>query len=361
MRLVAQTKLGFYPAHPDAVAAVLGHLRVPKGEVHILDPCCGEGIAIEQIREGLGLPSKHVHAVELDGGRALAARENLGPDANLLGPCSYLEARINANSFGMAWVNPPFDNELGGGRRQEHTFVQNVTKQLRVGGLLVLVMPTTAIQSNTPFQDYLDNWYDEAALYAWPEEHRKYREVVYFGYRREEPLPGDSKALRYLRSLGLRGEPKLPTIGSDPRSWKLKAGAAPKRFEKVKLTDDELWAIVYDSPLNKFLDTPRPIKPKRPPLPLGEGHVALTLASGLLNGLIRAVDGYSFVVRGVATKVPFLAKRGKPETNAKGITSVKEEWLQRPVVKIRGVDHHGKVVDFGEVELKKEEEVKADV
>jgi 16S rRNA G1207 methylase RsmC len=216
MRLVAQTKLGFYPAHPDAIEAVLGHLRVPEGDVHILDPCCGEGKAIEQIREGLGLPAKNVYAVELDGGRARLARETLGDDAHLLGPCSYLEARINANSFGMAWVNPPFDNELGGGKRQEHTFVQNVTKQLRVGGLLVLVMPTTAIQTNTPFQEYLDNWYSEAALYAWPKEHRKFREVVYIGYRREEPIPKDSKEPRYLKSLGLRGEPTLPVIGSDP-------------------------------------------------------------------------------------------------------------------------------------------------
>jgi hypothetical protein len=46
--------------------------------------------------------------------------------------------------------------------------------------------------------------------------------------------------------------------------------------------------------------------------------------------------------------------------DSKGVTSIKEEWLQRPVVKIRGVDHHGKVVDFGEVELKNEEGVKAD-
>ena len=193
MRLVAQTKLGFYPAHPDAISAVLGHLLVPEGEAHILDPCCGEGKAIEQIREDLGLPSKNVYAVELDGGRAESPRDP-GPGCHLLGPCSYLEARINANSFGMAWVNPPFDNELGGGKRQEHTFVQNVTKQLRIGGLLVLVMPTTAIQGNTDFQAYLDNWYDEAALYAWPAEHRKYREVVYIGVRREEPIPGDSKA-----------------------------------------------------------------------------------------------------------------------------------------------------------------------
>jgi predicted RNA methylase len=209
MRLVAQTKLGFYPAHPDAISLVLGHLRVPEGEVHILDPCCGEGKAIEQIREGLGIPSKNVYAVELDGGRALKARETLGPEAHLLGPCSYLEARINNNSFGMAWMNPPFDNELGGGKRQEHTFVQNVTKQLRGGGLLVLVMPTTAIQNNTDFQAYLDNWYDEAALYSWPEEHRRYREVVYIGYRREEPIPADSTAQRFLKSLGLRGEPRF--------------------------------------------------------------------------------------------------------------------------------------------------------
>ena len=77
--------------------------------------------------------------------------------------------------------------------------------------------------------------------------------------------------------------------------------------------------------------------------------MALTLASGLLNGLIRALGGYAFVVRGVATKVPFMASKGKPETNAKGVTSVKETWLQRPVVEIRAVDHTGVIYNFDEI------------
>jgi hypothetical protein len=57
----------------------------------------------------------------------------------------------------------------------------------------------------------------------------------------------------------------------------------------------------------------------------------------------------------VATKVPFLAKREKPETNAKGITSVKETWLQRPVVEIRAVDHTGDIYTFGETSKAKGE------
>jgi hypothetical protein len=342
MRLVAQTKLGFYPAPPEAVEEALTHLRVPiegRENIRMLDPCCGEGRAIEQIRAGLGISARNVYACELDGGRAVVARQVLGPEAKILGPCSYMSAAIGAGGFGFAWVNPPFDDELGGGRRQEFTFTEYATRHLRVGGVLALVMPETAIVRNDRFKDFLDAWYDEAGYFAFPQEHRRFREVVYFGKRRREPLPAGATAHRF------------------HRSWRLLPGDAPKRFAKSELTEPELWEALGRSPLIGLLEPPRPVPPKSPPMPPTEGHIALLLASGLLNGLIKAFDGYAFVVRGVARKVPFLAEKAKPEINEKtGVVTVKETWLQRPVVEIRAVDDSGEIVTFGEKKDEKSEE-----
>ena len=71
-QLEAQARMGYYAAEPEAIAELVKHL-VPAGpSVFILDPCAGEGAAIKQIAESLGLPHENVHAIELDPGRGKA-------------------------------------------------------------------------------------------------------------------------------------------------------------------------------------------------------------------------------------------------------------------------------------------------
>jgi hypothetical protein len=111
------------------VEAVIKHLTMPKEKadrVQIIDPCCGEGLAIKQIAEGLAIPMSNVYAVELDAGRAEKAKENL-PGANIVGPASFLGTTITG-FFGLAYVNPLFSVEEGGGRREEQTFVEKATR-----------------------------------------------------------------------------------------------------------------------------------------------------------------------------------------------------------------------------------------
>jgi len=41
----------------------------------------------------------------------------------LLGPCSFEATRITRHSFSLVYLNPPFDDEFGGGGRAETRFV----------------------------------------------------------------------------------------------------------------------------------------------------------------------------------------------------------------------------------------------
>jgi predicted RNA methylase len=220
LRLVAQTKLGFYPAADEAVLALCRHLspHPERGaEVAIIDPCAGEGRAIHRIARHLNVAADRVYCVELDAGRAAKVRE-LMPEARLLGPASFMGTQITAGSFGLAYVNPPFDDELGGGRRQEHTFAEKATRLLRPGGILALVMPMTAIATNTQFQAFLDAYYDDAALFDFPPAFRPFREVVYLGKRRKEGL--NTRGLGYLQTLGLRGrEGTGRVVGTEDVRW----------------------------------------------------------------------------------------------------------------------------------------------
>jgi hypothetical protein len=66
MRLAAQAKGGFYPAHESAIDMAASLLRAPAGEpFSILDPCAEEGNAVRQLAERLGCPAASKYAIEL--------------------------------------------------------------------------------------------------------------------------------------------------------------------------------------------------------------------------------------------------------------------------------------------------------
>src|SRR4051812_2629142 len=115
----------------------------------------GEGKALHQIARHLGVAEERTYAVELDAERSDRVRE-LMPEAKVLGPASYMATKISPGSFGLVYCNPPFDWEMGGGKRQELSFAEEATRQLKVGGILALVLPMTAIENNERFQNYLD-------------------------------------------------------------------------------------------------------------------------------------------------------------------------------------------------------------
>ena len=77
MRIAAQAKQGFYPAHPIAVAELVKHLtcRPPDpvkkfDTINILDPCAGKGMAIRDIAVGIACPRITSTPLSLDGGRS---------------------------------------------------------------------------------------------------------------------------------------------------------------------------------------------------------------------------------------------------------------------------------------------------
>src|SRR5262245_44794861 len=125
-RLASVVKQGYFPAPPEAVAGILRHLRIPDpppdslsraGDINILDPCADEARALVQIAEGLGVSKGHVFAVELNARRAAVIAET-HPEVRLLGPCSFEATRITRQSLSLVYLNPPFDDEFGGGGRE---------------------------------------------------------------------------------------------------------------------------------------------------------------------------------------------------------------------------------------------------
>ena len=119
MRLAAQVKGGFYPAHEEAVAFAASYLQPPIGEkFSILDPCAGQGTAIRQLGELLRCPPTLTHAIELDDCRADMIHAAL-PEAHVLAPADFFGCRVSCGSFSFIWLNPPFDYSYGGHRVED--------------------------------------------------------------------------------------------------------------------------------------------------------------------------------------------------------------------------------------------------
>lgn len=384
MRLAGQAKLGFYPAAPDAIAGICQHLEMPESTdgIQILDPCCGEGAAIRQIADTLGVPHKQTYAVELDQNRSEAAKAAM-PEANILGRCSFLSTRITGHSFSLAYVNPPFDDELGGGRREEDTFVRKATPILAYGSTLVLVVPLRALNGNREFCKYLDAHYEDIRVFKFPDHCRKFNEIVVIGRRRKEEL--NSEFIHRIGCLHLMDFQwrarcdwfrMLPAIDSgyeaviregrveeyEPaRRSKLHKTWKPNTFVKIAYSDDELLEDLERSPLNLLLTQAPPVVLARPPLPPGNGHVSLLVASGMLDGVVEDAEGNTHVVRGTAKKVEYLNNAASSSTEAdNGALTTKEVYSQRVILVIRTAWPDGEILTWSDEPEEKPEAADVD-
>jgi len=385
MRLAAQVKLGFYPADEVAIEHLTRHLRLKpndgsKRTYNIIDPCCGKGAAIKQIAGALEVDEKHVHTVELDAGRSAEARE-LMPEHQHLGPASYMGSSISACSFGLAYVNPPFDDELGGGRREEQAFAEQATRQLVSGGILALVCPMRALSGNRNFVQFLDSHYSDVCVYKFPEGHRPFNEIVVFGRKRSSAIPGDrlseGKILHMNMHLGYVKIQDLPPLGEvqpcywsdgrggyerekEVRSWEVPHSVKPTNWKKTKFTDEELLDAVERSPLGRLLTEVVAPPPESPPLPLDKGHLGLILASGMLDGVVQGPFG-PHVVRASSHKAEYHNKEASestmnPET---GAVTTKDVFSQRMATVIRCVEQDGVIRTYSNDVSEKEEDAEA--
>jgi hypothetical protein len=322
MRANAESKLGFYPIANEALAYLTRALCV-DGETAILDPCAGEGAAIKFIGEQLGIPQELTYAIELAENRAVRLAEAL-PNAKRLGPASFMATHISPNSFGLVWCNPPFQDEIGGGKRVEYSFLARATSALVKGGVMAFLMPKRAMGHEV--ERFFVQHYEEALKMPLPDQWRQYDEIMLVGKKRAEPVESWED---------------LPerSLEAPDRTWTILSAKSPRAFAKTGPTPQELERLLARSPLSRVFDPPKAKPIGRPPLPLGKGHLALLLASGQLNGLVPSDPPH--VVRGTSIKEEYISEVKTDENEETGVTTTTIMKREKVILIVRTVDEAG--------------------
>jgi predicted RNA methylase len=341
MRLAAQLRGGYYPASPEAVAYAATFLRLPENQPFaILDPCAGEGAAFRQLGGLLNCPPAMQFAIELDDSRAETLRAAL-PESHVLAPASFFGCHASYNSFSFVWLNPPFDEGFGG-HRVEDQFLQSATEWMMPGGVLALICPEDTADEASDVRQHFAAYYDQCRIVPFPEAHRRYREVIVFGHKRNR----------------LRGDPWENIPWEDAQApdgfvYRIPPGPGPRIFRKVEPTEAELQKLLAASPLRALLHTPPAMRLPSPPMALGIGHVALLLASGHLDGIVQPDGQAPHIVRGASRKREYVAD--VTETiDPDGSTVTKTTLTERIELVVRTVDVSGRLQTFHETDASEE-------
>ena len=291
MRFQGKSRLGFYPLPLSEAERIRSFLCFPDASSAV-DPCVGDGVAFEAITSGAQVRR---YGVELDAYRAEQARERL---PNVV-QGNTLEVQCQVECFGLLYLNPPYDWTLGPGdsRRTEQTFLSHTYRWLKLGGILVFVIPGERIAECSQI---LATQFRDVRVYR-PEapECVRYKQVVVIGARRsrrerERLTDSDiSRSRLYYASLA-RNPSQIPVLPSEPELRYSVPVSGPAQLVYRGLPLDEIEDLLPQSAAYRqagrilFAEPVSAIG--RPLTPLHSGHVGLLACSGLLNGIFGSND-----------------------------------------------------------------------
>lgn len=292
--------MGYYPTPLSVVERVNTFLKFPDGKMTVLDPCCGEGLAVKKLVEGI---NAETYGIELDKLRAGEAKENLD---HVLA-CGYEDSRITNNAFSILWLNPPYDFEKmdedadRSNERKEKTFLANTIKYLKVGGILVYIIPQSRLSKS--IAKTLSSRFENIQVYRFmDEEYKAFKQIVVIGVKKKRNEPDETEYLNLVQVPSFTLD-ELPEL-KEP-IYEVPSSDTISLFKSKIIEIEELAKEVKESPLWKKMrdmSVARNGGLKRPPLPLHSGHLGLLLASGCLDGLMGEGDDLH-VVRGKVIKI----------------------------------------------------------
>lgn len=278
MRLAGQVKMGYYPTPPGVVALLRPLLEVPAvgAKVFALDPCCGEGAALQALSAGRNVET---FGIELDAARAREAASRL----NHVLHASFDQVEISPEGFGLLFLNPPYDDAEG--ERNELIFLRGTMDGLGPSGVLVYIIPQKRL--SRPIAELLAANFTEIAVHRFPDgEFESFGQIVILGRKNLWPLDAPAEVERLLK---FREGEVPPLKGGLARRYAVPPTSGAM-IRKREVQPEELLRLAKGSPLLSRLQDllePRSVaEVTQPPTRLHVGHLGLLLAAGRLNGIV---------------------------------------------------------------------------
>jgi hypothetical protein len=292
VRFIGKSRLGFFPLPSSEAQRIRRFLLFPDQPSSAIDPCVGNGVAFEAITGGAGVLR---YGIELDAYRAEQARERI---TNVV-QGNTLEVQCAIESFGLLYLNPPYDWTLGpaDSRRTEPAFLSHTYRWLKSGGILVFVIPGDRLAECGQIR--ATHFRDVRVFRLEAPECERYKQVVLFGVRRsrrERERLTDSDITRarlYYANLS-RNCSQFPVLPSEPEIQYDVPASGPAQLVCRGLPLDEIEDLLPQSSAyrqaSRILFAEPVSATGRPLTPLHAGHVGLLACSGLLNGIFGSED-----------------------------------------------------------------------
>lgn len=350
-------KNGYFPTDEDTLGRIIGALDIDAARIRIIDPCCGEGTALAELKRHLSDCGAEVEAlgIEYDTERAWHAKR-------LLDTVLHSDAQdvfMSARSAGLLFLNPPYgqtvaDNaRTGDGKRSDRLelqFMRQTFSWLSAGGVLVLIVPHYIFDEEAA--NLVSRNFRQVTCWMAPET--RFKQAVVMGIKRRTASL-DPKVVAQLLAMG-RGE--LPEVL--PEQWTREPYVVPAAsdtasfaFNAVRINGEELALEIdrlSDSTLWSQFDQTFTTEdsPPRPPLrDLSNWHLALALAAGQIGGFVTSNSGRTLLIKGSTHKDKKVTVEVEERENGAHIET--RVATDRFVPVIRAIDFTEGSPDYGRV------------
>lgn len=350
VREIGRVAMGFFPTPPRIVRSISKLFERPAGGlVTLLDPGCGEGVALQQLHQAWQRedgPQFRPYGIELDRTRALRADACFKAlDGEAL--WSAIEDAACDADASLLFFNPPYDR-IRGSSRMELLLFNAVREWVARGGHLVLIVPDYVLADRyCGLAVSVERNFQLLGLWRFPEpEYGVFKQCVLVAKRRDRALA--------------QNHVPYPEWAENPQSWpELPDDPAPvatlrpvthdMELRREKIAADLIVETLSKSPLRNALlgeAMAPPPKPERPLMPLKRGHLALALAGGHCDGIIEA-DGTRFLLKGtLVSRIRKVAQEAKTNSEGEKIADID---VMRTVyeMKVRCLREFGEIESYG--------------
>jgi len=300
--------MGYLPIEERHYPALLSLVAPAQPAVRLLDPFAGDGAFLEAAAQAWNVAP---YANELDGERAAACIARFG--ATQAVRCDVERLVASNNTFGAAWLNPPYDHDAGasGSKRVEFRYLRHAWKWVQDGGLALWCVYRQHITQETAA--FLAKHSSRVDVWALPGKHLDtYDQMVVAAIK---GVPLDPTAL-YEQIIRDRDHPQPLTVQPEPL-YRVPAPRAIQRFvfapdmldEAAGLTLIEEQGAWKTGGFQVLLEVPPPPTEIEPVVAPRPGHLALVLAAGVADRAVIETDEYGRVaLRGKTRHVEQIAR-----------------------------------------------------